>query len=70
MLSLKEKQILVYLCQGLTYQEIADKIFTSKAVVEKKLHRVRTRFDCRNSVQLVSHALQNNLIPSLVNQSA
>lgn len=68
MLSPKEKDILYHYCQGLTYPEIAITTFNSESTVRTYIHRLLARFECKNGRQLTAYALNNNLIPSLVNQ--
>jgi DNA-binding NarL/FixJ family response regulator len=61
-LSEREKQVLNYICNGLTNKEIADKLFLSIKSIEKYRSGLLQKTNTRNSAHLVMFAFQNKLI--------
>lgn len=62
-LSVRELDILYYVCQGFSNQEIADQLFISKRTVDKHRANLLLKTGCRNTAALVKYAIQNKLIP-------
>jgi DNA-binding NarL/FixJ family response regulator len=61
-LSDREIEILVAICQGLSTQEIADKLFISKRTVDKHRANILEKSGCKNSASLVVYAIKNGFI--------
>lgn len=61
-LSSRENEILVGVCQGLSNQEIADKLFISKRTVDKHRANIMEKTGCKNTANLVIYAIKNHLI--------
>jgi DNA-binding NarL/FixJ family response regulator len=61
-LSERELEILVCICQGLSTQEIADKLFISKRTVDKHRANILGKSGCKNSASLVVYAIKNGFI--------
>lgn len=61
-LSSREIEILVCVCQGLSNQEIADKLFISKRTVDKHRANILEKTGCRNTAALVVYAIKNSLV--------
>lgn len=62
MLSARELEILVAVCQGLSNQEIADKLYISKRTVDKHRANILEKTGCKNTANLVVYAIRNNLV--------
>lgn len=62
MLSEREIEILVGICQGLSTQEIADKHFISKRTVDKHRANILEKSGCKNTASLVVYAVKNGLV--------
>ncbi len=62
MLSDREIEILVGICQGLSTQEIADKHFISKRTVDKHRANILEKSGCKNTASLVVYAIKNGLV--------
>ncbi|WP_295771031.1 response regulator transcription factor [uncultured Mucilaginibacter sp.] len=60
--SARETEVLNYLADGLTNQEIADKLFTSKRTVEGYRESMITRTGVRNTVALIRFAMRFGVI--------
>ncbi|MBW6481706.1 MAG: response regulator transcription factor [Vicingaceae bacterium] len=61
-LTSKEVEILTLVVQGLTSTEIAEKLQTSNRTIEAHRRSVMKKIDVRNTAELVSYALKNNLV--------
>ncbi len=61
-LSEREIEILVGICQGLSTQEIADKLFISKRTVDKHRANILEKSGCKNTASLVVYAIRNHLV--------
>ena len=61
-LSEREIEILVGICQGLSTQEIADKLFISKRTVDKHRANILEKSGCKNTASLVVYAIRNGLV--------
>ena len=62
MLSEREVEILVGICQGLSTQEIADKLFLSKRTVDTHRANILEKTGSNNTASLVVYAIKNNLV--------
>ena len=62
MLSAREVEILVGICQGLSTQEIADRHFISKRTVDKHRANILEKSGCKNTASLVVYAIKNGLV--------
>ena len=62
MLSDREEEILVGICQGLSTQEIADRLFISKRTVDKHRANILEKSGCKNTASLVVYAIKNGLV--------
>lgn len=61
-LSQRELEILPLICQGLSNHEIADKLFISKRTVDKHRANILAKTGCKNTANLVVHAIKNHLV--------
>ncbi|MBS2099295.1 response regulator transcription factor [Carboxylicivirga linearis] len=58
----KEKELLQYICQGLTNQELADKLFVSVKTIESNKARLMRKTNSRNNVALILWAIKNRVV--------
>ena len=58
----REKEVLKYLCMGLSTQEIADKIFVSVRTVEAYRASLLEKTNTKNSIGVVLYAIKNKLV--------
>lgn len=61
-LTSREKEVLKYLCKGLSATEIAEKIYISPRTVEKYRSDLLIRTGMTNSVSLVVYAIKKGLV--------
>lgn len=61
-LSERELEILVLICQGLSNQEIGDKLFISKRTVDKHRANILEKSESKNTAQLVVYAIKNRFV--------
>lgn len=61
-LSNRELEVLKLMAEGLTNQEIADKLFNSKRTIETHRMNILEKTNCRNTASLIKYALQHNII--------
>ncbi|MGQ7870301.1 response regulator [Sunxiuqinia sp. sy24] len=61
-LSERESEILILICQGLSNQEIADQLFISKRTVDKHRSNILEKSESKNTAQLVMYAIKNQLV--------
>lgn len=61
-LTKKEKEVFVLICKGYSNDDIADKLEISKRTIEGYRSKILSKTNCKNAVQLVHFALNNNLI--------
>ena len=61
-LSEREIEIVVAVCQGLSNQEIADKLFISKRTVDKHRANIMEKTGCKNTASLVVYAIRNGYV--------
>ncbi len=64
-LSERELEILLLICQGLSNQEIADKLFISKRTVDKHRANILYKTGCKNTANLVVYAIKHHLVEIL-----
>ena len=57
-LTKREKECLVLLCQGKSAKCVAAELFISQRTVETHVVKMREKFDCRNTTELVSKTLK------------
>jgi len=62
LLSERETEILILICQGFSNQEIADQLFISKRTVDKHRANILEKSECKNTAQLVMYAIKNELV--------
>ncbi len=58
----REIEILLLICDGLSNQEIGDKLFISKRTVEKHRANILAKSNCKNTAGLVIYAIKNQFI--------
>ncbi|MCW3805222.1 response regulator transcription factor [Plebeiibacterium marinum] len=61
-LSKREIEVLVEICNGLTNEEIADKLFISAQTVKGHRSNLLSKTNCRNSASLVMYAVKNKIV--------
>lgn len=61
-LSDREVEILMAICQGLSTQEIADRLFISKRTVDKHRANILEKSGCKNTASLVVYAIRHRLV--------
>ncbi|HPT15588.1 MAG TPA: response regulator transcription factor [Bacteroidales bacterium] len=62
LLSKRELEVLRLFAQGLTNQEIADKLFISIRTVESHKNHIMQRLELKTTVDLIKFAIRNNLV--------
>ena len=62
LLSKRETEVLKEICNGLTNDEIADKLFISNQTVKGHRSSLLSKTNCKNSASLVMFAIKNNLV--------
>lgn len=61
-LTRREKEVLILIAEGLTNNEVAEKLFISTATVDTHRKNLLAKFDARNTASLVKMAMQLQLI--------
>jgi len=61
-LTRREKEVLVLIAEGLTNNEVAEKLYISTATVDTHRKNLLAKFDARNTASLVKMAMQFQLI--------
>ncbi len=61
-LSVREREILLAVCRGLSNQEIADELFISKRTVDKHRANILEKTGCKNTAALVVYAIRSGLV--------
>lgn len=61
-LSLRERQVLALIAQGLSFKEIGNKLFISPRTVESHKNNLLTKLNLNNLIDLVRFAMRTNLI--------
>ncbi|GAB4025691.1 response regulator transcription factor [Spirosoma koreense] len=62
LLSEREKEVLVLICEGLSTNEISEKIFLSPRTVEGHRLRILEKTGTRNTAGMVAYAFKNSLV--------
>ncbi len=62
LLSAREMEVLVEICNGLTNEEIAEKLFISAQTVKGHRSNLLSKTSCKNSASLVMYAIKNELV--------
>ncbi len=62
LLTKREKEVLEWIAEGLTNQEIATKLFLSVTTVDSHRKNMLTKFNVKNSAALVKMAITNKMI--------
>lgn len=60
-LSQREREVLPFICRGMSNQEIADKLFISKRTVDRHRANILSKTGCKNTASLVVYAIRNSL---------
>jgi len=60
--TIRELEILQYLCKGLTTNEIADKLFRSIKTVEANRSKLLQKTNSKNTINLILYAIKNKLV--------
>ncbi len=58
----REFEVLQLICEGLTNEEIAEKLFISQRTVVNHKSSLISKTKCKNTVQLVTFAIRNKLV--------
>lgn len=61
-LSFREREVLQLIAEGLTNQQIADKLFTSRRTTETHRQNILEKTQAKNTAALIKYAMQNGLI--------
>lgn len=61
-LSRREQEVLQLVAAGLTTQQIADQLFTSKRTVETHRQNILAKTDCKNTAALIHYAIKQQLL--------
>lgn len=61
-LSEREVEILLLISEGLSNQEIGDRLFISKRTVEKHRANILDKTNCKNTAGMIMYAIKNQLI--------
>jgi len=61
-LSERETEILSFICQGFSNQEIAEKLFLSKRTIDKHRANILDKTNCHNTASLVVYAIKWGLV--------
>lgn len=61
-LSVREQEILVAVCRGLSNQEIAEELYISKRTVEKHRANILEKTGCKNTASLVVYAIRHGIV--------
>lgn len=57
----REKEMIVYICDGLTNKEIAEKVFLSVRTVEGLRMKLLEKMNVKNTAGIIIYAIKNNL---------
>jgi two-component system response regulator NreC len=61
-LTKREKEILVLFAEGVSNQDIADKLFISIRTVESHKNHIMQKLQLNSTVDLIKYAIKNNYI--------
>jgi len=64
-LSPREHEVLVLIAQGLSYQEIADRLFVSLSTIKTHASNIFSKMDVQRRTQAVMVAQKKGLLPPL-----
>lgn len=67
-LTSREEEILQLICEQMTANEIAEKLFISRRTVEGHRNNLLMKLNCRNIAGLVAYAVQNGLVKIKLDQ--
>ena len=62
LLSKRELEVLKLFAEGMTNQEIANKLFISIRTVESHKNHIMARLELKTTVDLVKFAIRNNIV--------
>lgn len=62
MVSCREKEVLIFICQGLVNKEIADKLNISKRTVDRHRDNLMKKTNSRNTAELMMNAIKFGLV--------
>ncbi|MBN2274540.1 MAG: response regulator transcription factor [Bacteroidales bacterium] len=62
LLTRREKDVLNLICQGLSNQQISEKLIISQRTVERHRANLLAKTDSKNSISLVIYAIRNRLV--------
>jgi DNA-binding CsgD family transcriptional regulator len=62
LLSRRELEVLKWICEGMTSQEIADKLFISINTVHNHKKNMREKTNCKSIAELLSYAIRNKYL--------
>ena len=62
LLSNKEAQVLLLLCEGMTRQEIADEFYRSLKTINAQVESISRKLDCHSTAEIVATAVGNNMV--------
>ena len=62
-LSIREKEVLVCLLEGMSNKEIADKLFISDKTVKIHVSKIFKKFNVKSRSQVIIYAVQNQIVP-------
>ncbi len=62
LLTQREREILILICEEFNNQEIADKLFISKQTVETHRKNIMHKVECKSVVGLIKYAMQIDLL--------
>jgi DNA-binding NarL/FixJ family response regulator len=61
-LTKREKEILIFIAEGLTDKEIAEKVFLSPSTIITHRKNLLSKLNLKNKVELTRFAMENNLL--------
>lgn len=61
-LSEREMEVLYYICEGMTNQEIAEKLHLSARTVEGHRVKIMEKLNVKNTAALVAYAIKNHIV--------
>jgi len=61
-LTRREKEVLDFICKGLSNQQISEKLWISQRTVERHRSNLLTKTDSKNSISLVVFAIRNRMV--------
>lgn len=58
----RDKEILQHLAEGLTNKELTEKVFRSEGAIKQRLHKLRRKYNCKNTAQLIAKFINLNML--------